>query len=131
MWREDNFREDAMNYKKFWAAASAALLMVIILSLVLAPDAWAQSKYKTVYRFKGGKDANGPLADLIFDAASNLYGTTNGGGAYNAGTVFELTPNGNGGWTESVLYSFTGGADGANPQAGLIFDQSGNLYGTA
>src|ERR1022692_1092343 len=120
-----------MNHKRFLGAANAALMIVIVMTLLLAPSAWAQSTYKTLYKFKGGKDANGPLADLIFDAASNLYGTTNNGGASNAGTVFELTPNGNDGWTESVLYSFTGGADGANPQAGLIFDQSGNLYGTA
>ncbi len=118
-----------MNYKKFLGAASAALLIVIAL-LIFVPCALAATKYKTLYKFKGDKDGNGPLADLIFDAAGNLYGTTNNGGAYDAGTVFELTPNGSGGWTESVLYSFTGGADGANPQAGLIIDQSGNLYGT-
>jgi uncharacterized repeat protein (TIGR03803 family) len=77
-----------------------------------------------------GADGSGPAAGLIFDAAGNLYGTTSGGGADGYGVVFELTPNPDGTWTESVLHSFTGGADGALPFAGLIFDTIGNLYGT-
>jgi uncharacterized repeat protein (TIGR03803 family) len=122
-----------MTYKKFLAAASAALMM-IILTLALTPGAWAQSKYKTLYKFTGGTDGSGPQAGLIFDAAGNLYGTTENGGANKAGTVFKLTPSSGGGWTESVLYSFCGQsncADGANAVAGLIFDAVGNLYGTA
>jgi uncharacterized repeat protein (TIGR03803 family) len=75
-------------------------------------------------------DGQGPLAGLIFDAAGNLYGTTQGGGAYNFGAVFELTPQVGGGWTEMILHSFDDLVDGAGPQAGLIFDPSGNLYGT-
>ena len=64
------------------------------------------------------------------DAAGNLYGTTFVSGASNAGVVYELSPNG-GGWTQIALYSFTGGADGANPYyADVILDKSGNLYGT-
>jgi len=66
---------------------------------------------------------------LLFDNAGNLYGTTYFGGQYNAGTVFELTPS-ESGWTESVIYSFAGSADGRYPYSGLIIDQSGNLYGT-
>ena len=117
-----------MKYKKFLGAASAALMVVIVVTLVLAP-ASAQSKYKTLYKFKGGKDGNGAFAGLIFDLAGNLYGTTVYGGANNAGTVFELTPTSTGGWTQSVLYSFDC-ADGCNPQSeSLIFDGAGNLYG--
>jgi len=83
-----------------------------------------------LYRFSGGSDgANPGVGDLIFDQAGNLYGTTTGGGAYGYGTVFELVPS-QGGCTEKVLYSFTGGYDGSQPFAGLIFDKSGNLYGT-
>jgi uncharacterized repeat protein (TIGR03803 family) len=67
-----------------------------------------------------------PQAGLIHDAADNLYGTTSGGGANGVGTVFKLSPDG----AETVLYSFAGGADGANPFAGLIRDENGNLYGT-
>lgn len=79
-----------------------------------------------------GLDADGitPYRSvMIFDNAGNLYGTTYFGGTYNAGTVFELTPSGSG-WTESVLYNFTGNGDGRFPYSGLILDQSGNLYGT-
>ncbi len=75
-------------------------------------------------------DGSNPSASLVFDAAGNLYGTTRTGGTYYEGTVFQLTPNSDGSWTESVLYSFTNGADGGNPYAELIFDAAGNLYGT-
>jgi uncharacterized repeat protein (TIGR03803 family) len=79
-------------------------------------------------------DGRAPAASLIMDAVGNLYGTTVVGGANDAGTVFELTPNANGaGWTETVLYSFcrqSNCTDGAQPEAGLIFDAGGNLYGT-
>ncbi len=77
-------------------------------------------------------DGSSPEGGLVFDAAGNLYGTTNGGGAHSYGTVFELSPNGAGGWTEKVLYSFAGSSigDGSNPRAGLTFDTKGNLYGT-
>ena len=64
------------------------------------------------------------------DPAGNLYGSTALGGANGRGTVYKLTP-GSGGWTESVLYSFAGGADGASPEGSLVMDQAGNLYGTA
>jgi uncharacterized repeat protein (TIGR03803 family) len=66
---------------------------------------------------------------VIFDKVGNLYGTTiYGGGSSHIGTVFELSPSGSA-WTEKVLYSFTGGSDGCEPYAGVIFDTSGNLYG--
>lgn len=67
---------------------------------------------------------------VIFDGAGNLYGTAGEGGTNGLGVVFELSPVG-GKWTETVLYSFAGGADGADPVNGMIFDTAGNLYGTA
>ena len=73
---------------------------------------------------------------MIFDAAGNLYGMTQQGGmnscdGKNCGTVFELSPRQDGGWTETVLHDFNNnGRDGVNPQAGLIIDDAGNLYGT-
>jgi uncharacterized repeat protein (TIGR03803 family) len=82
-----------------------------------------------IYVFAGGSDGIGPAGTLVFDAAGNLYGTTNGGGTARDGAVFQLTPNQGGGWTESVLHSFTG-KDGINPLAGVILDQAGNLYET-
>jgi hypothetical protein len=118
-----------MSYKKFLGAMSTALMIVIVI-LALAPGVWAQSKYKTLYKFKGGTDQ--APGNLIFDAAGNLYGTS-GGGTYGGGAVLELRPSSDGSWTESVLYSFcslTNCVDGQGPNGPLIFDQAGNLYGT-
>jgi len=101
--------------------------------LVLGSSARAQGAYKTLYTFTGGSDGSSPHAGLIFDTAGNLYGTTYVGGAKGQGIVFELTPNPDGSWKESVLYSFCSAmncTDGANPNAGLIFDQVGNLCST-
>jgi uncharacterized repeat protein (TIGR03803 family) len=83
-----------------------------------------------LYSFTGGSDGDRPSGDLIFDQAGNIYGTTSFGGSTFNGTTFELTPSGSG-FTEDVLYSFTGGNDGADPVAGVISDAAGNLYGTA
>jgi uncharacterized repeat protein (TIGR03803 family) len=86
--------------------------------------------------FKGGKDGSEANGGIIFDASGNLYGTTVSGGGKNSlcyhgcGTVFELSPS-SGGWTESVIYRFQAGTDGDAPESALVFDQSGNLYGTA
>jgi uncharacterized repeat protein (TIGR03803 family) len=79
-----------------------------------------------LHSFTGGSDGVNPYAGLIMDPAGNLYGTTLLGGTSNYGTVFMLDPSGN----PTVLYSFTGASDGANPYAGLIMDQAGNLIGT-
>ncbi len=94
-------------------------------------------KETILYSFQGGNDGELPEA-LIRDSAGNLYGATNVGGGtscYNGagcGTVFKLSPNSNGTWTETVLYRFTGfpGTDGAYPYGQLVQDAAGNLYGT-
>lgn len=83
----------------------------------------------TVHQFGTGNDGLQPLGSVVFDAAGNMYGTTYLGGTAGMGTVFEATRSGQN-WTESVIYNFAGGSDGANPVAGLIFDTGGNLYGT-
>jgi len=85
-----------------------------------------------LYSFSGGgPDGGNPAyADVILDKAGNLYGTTANGGTDNLGVVFELSPNGNGSWTETVVHSFAGGVDGQNPYSGLVLDPFGNLYGT-
>jgi len=91
--------------------------------------AWTES---VLYRFTGGTDGKWPNAGLIAKHGV-LYGTTpNGGGTGRYGTVFKLRPPAAGqtAWTESVLHSFTGGADGRSPAASLIIDSSGALYGT-
>jgi uncharacterized repeat protein (TIGR03803 family) len=92
-----------------------------------ASGAWAE---KVLHNFNhNGKGGDGPSADLILDAPGNLYGTTYAGGAYDYGVAFELSPNPSRGWVENVLHSFNGN-DGRNPDASLIFDHAGNLYGT-
>ncbi len=86
---------------------------------------------QVLYRFTGS-DGDGvwPVAGLVMDSAGNLYGTTYYGGSVGWGTVFELVKS-PGTYTEQVLYSFTdSGGDGASPQAGLVMDSAGNLYGT-
>ena len=68
--------------------------------------------------------------DLETDSAGNIYGTTVLGGDFGGGTVFQLRPTPDG-WVHTVLYSFTGGADGGEPYKGVTLDREGNLYGTA
>ena len=162
------------------------ILAIMALTLILGEQCLGSGQYKTIHRFnkQTGVRGHAPYGGLILDAAGNLYGTTYCGGAYGRGTVFELTPNGDGSWTESVLHSFNGsdgddpycrpdlrrsrkslrhdrsgggaygagtvfeltpngdgswtesvlhsfnGSDGADPHSGLIFDAAGNLYGT-
>ena len=83
-------------------------------------------KGTVLHTFTGGADGGGPYAGVIRDSAGNLYGTTSWGGTAGAGVVYKLDPAGR----ETVLYNFTGGADGSGPQAGVIRDTAGNLYGT-
>ena len=86
-----------------------------------------------LYRFTGGADGQVPSGNLVFGQDRNLYGTTVHGGSsgctIGCGVVFELASM-RGMWTQSVLYTFTGGADGRGPQAGVIFDSLGRLDGT-
>ncbi len=90
---------------------------------------WTQ---KTLWSFGTRKnDGLYPLqGKLNWDKAGNLYGTTANGGKHGDGTVFELSPDGNGGWSEKVLLSFDG-TDGKDPQYVVAIDAAGNLYGTA
>jgi uncharacterized repeat protein (TIGR03803 family) len=118
-----------MNYKRLLGAASAALMIAVVI-LIFAPGAWAASTEKVLYSFAGGADGAQPHQGLIFDQAGNLYGTTFDGGIYGAGTVYSLIPNGDGTWKQTVLYNFTGGSDGGWVDWGrLAFDTAGNLYG--
>jgi uncharacterized repeat protein (TIGR03803 family) len=104
----------------------------------LSPSAGGAWTETILHDFGNGTDGRSPVAGLIFDAAGNLYGTTaNGGtgkcdlGDNSCGTVFELSPQAGGGWTEKVLYNFGSyAADGYFPYDSLIFDAAGNLYGT-
>jgi uncharacterized repeat protein (TIGR03803 family) len=109
----------------------------------LTPTGSGQWTKQTLHNFHdNGWDGYNPLGGLVMDAAGNLYGTTLSGGAgsctdgngvvIGCGAVFELTPTASGPWTIKILYSFqNNGIDGAGPYAGVIFDQTGNLYGTS
>ncbi|HEY1654159.1 MAG TPA: choice-of-anchor tandem repeat GloVer-containing protein [Candidatus Tumulicola sp.] len=90
----------------------------------------ASKKLSTLYAFKGTPDAGSPYGGLTADTSGNLYGTTYYGGANGLGSVFELSPRARGGYTERVLYSFKGGADGSSSTSTLVFAGSGDLYGT-
>jgi hypothetical protein len=97
---------------------------------------------KVLYNFQGGNDGDLPTGPLVFDSVGNLYGATEFGGGKgatcdafyggNCGTVFKLSPpkQKGGKWTEKVLHGFAGGADGANPNGGLVLDSKGVTYGT-
>ncbi len=109
--------------------------LAMVACLALATGAWAGTE-KVLYTFTGGSDGGNPEAGVVFDDAGNLYSTTFAGGTpgcyggYGCGTVFKLAPGHGGVWTETVLYSFTGGADGGGPLSDPIFDSAGNLYAT-
>ncbi len=115
-------RDSAGNYYGTTSAGGAYDLGTVF---ELTPDGGE----KVLYSFGHYTDAAVPEASLIFDGAGNLYGTTSQGGIHGLGAVFELSPSG-GGWTERVLHSFGNNTDGYYPQAGLVFDSAGNLYGT-
>ena len=119
--------------KHFWNSLSRALV-VVVGTLVLVNGAWAASQEKKLYSFTGGLDGGRPAADLVFDNAGNLYGTTvTGGNSGNCtggcGAVFKLARDSSGKWQETVLYNFQAGADGKNPYGGVMIDKTGNLIG--
>jgi uncharacterized repeat protein (TIGR03803 family) len=97
-----------------------------VFELTPAGGTWTES---VLYNFKEGAGGFAPSAQLLFGSGGVLIGTANAGGAGNHGTVFELSPS-NGSWTETVLYAFMGGNDGAYPRGAMISDAAGNLYGT-
>lgn len=82
---------------------------------------------KVLHQFGTGDDGTYPHK-VVFDRSGNIFGVTGSGGAFDRGTVYELSPSGQG-WTETILYSFQGGADGGLPKA-VVLDDAGNLYGT-
>jgi uncharacterized repeat protein (TIGR03803 family) len=95
----------------------------------LSPNSDGTWNEATLHTFSG-PDGQFPSARLTFDRSGNLYGTAEGGGTYNGGVAFELSPSANGEWVESVLYNFGNGEDGAGPDAELVFDNQGSLFGT-
>jgi len=103
------------------------LFILCVLPAVAVLSARAASTTKILHSFAGGADGEYIDSDLVTDAAGNIYGSSVQGGTFGGGTVFEVTPAG----VHTVLYNFTGGADGGEPYKGVTFDAQGNLYGTA
>lgn len=97
----------------------------------LSPVSGGGWNFEILYSFAGNPDGQYPFSSLAIDRNGNLYGTTVVGGAYGAGTVFELSPSSSDQWAETILYSFGSyQGDGESPEGPLTLDSSGNLYGT-
>jgi uncharacterized repeat protein (TIGR03803 family) len=95
-----------------------------VFELTYSNGVWSES---VLHDFLGGSDGSSPGGGVTLDAAGNVYGTAQSGGNANNGVVFQLLASSH--WAENTLYEFTGGSDGSSPEAGVIFDSSGNLYG--
>jgi uncharacterized repeat protein (TIGR03803 family) len=98
---------------------------VLGLATIASPRAQGQT-FTVIHNFTGGSDGSNPLAGFLIDGSGNLYGTASSGGSSGAGVVFKLSTSGQ----ETVLHTFTGGADGAEPEASLVANKSGILFGT-
>jgi uncharacterized repeat protein (TIGR03803 family) len=98
----------------------------VVYELLRSGGGWTRS---VLYAPSGDLGSQQMIGGVVFDRSGNLYGVENIGGNFGVGAVYELSPSGSG-WTAQILYSFQGGADGANPGGGLLIDASGNLYGT-
>lgn len=103
----------------------------------LSPVSDGHWKETVLHSFTGGTDGSQPSIGLVVDGAGNVYGTTPTGGETNCGfdhkgcgVVFELSPQSNGNWNETVLHTFLGGPDGSLPASGITLDANDNLYGT-
>ena len=108
-------------------------LAVIAGVLSLCTAAYSAPKYKVLLAFDGA-DGYGPSDGVTLDQKGNVYGAAGNGGSGNCrngcGLIFQLTRNAKGKWTETVLYSFQGGGDGAAPVGRPVAGASGDLYGT-
>jgi uncharacterized repeat protein (TIGR03803 family) len=98
-----------------------------VYKLTHANGAWKETN---LYSFKGTSDGGAPISTLVSDSAGNLYGTTSAGGTQcDCGTIFKLTPNADGTWTESVPYRFPGTPGAGFSYNGMVSDNAGNFYG--
>jgi uncharacterized repeat protein (TIGR03803 family) len=115
-------RELKSNLVRFW--------LIVALGFCLPESALASPIYKVLHDFNG-TDGAGLWAPVTLDKHGYVYGATSGGGKYNHGIVFRLTPGSNGDWTEAILHNFPSSAhDGQGPNGGLIQDSAGHWYGT-
>ena len=104
----------------------------IVFQMVPPPAGQTTATQTVLYSFTGGNDGSAPSGGLLMDSAGALYGTTSQGGANGYGVVFKLTPPAQGAtaWTQTTLFSFANGPDGATPLGTLVQDSAGALYGT-
>ncbi len=114
-----------MESRRIANCASKGFFLSAVIAL-LATAAWAAGTTKLIYSFAGGVAGEYTDTELVIDSAGNLYGTSVQGGMFASGTVFQVTPAG----VHTVLYSFSGGADGGEPYKGVTLGPDGNLYGT-
>src|ERR1039458_4056797 len=119
---------NSRNIYRFCRNISLAFALVpALVVLLLSAASPAQAQKTLIYSFGPSPAGASPVASLVLDSMGNLYGTTLDGGADRFGTVFKITPSG----AETVLHSFPANSlDGALPEAGLVMDSNGNLYGT-
>jgi len=94
----------------------------------LSPQPSGEWAEEVLYSFHEGRDGNSPISNLVFDAVGNLYGTTSEGGL-GSGTIFKLSPDAAGHWTETVVHAFAGPPDGGFAYNGMVVDTLGNFYG--
>jgi uncharacterized repeat protein (TIGR03803 family) len=113
--------------RRFFRLIAGAAIFLLI---ALCGSGVKASTTEVIYSFAGEDDGEYTDTDVAIDAAGNLYGTSVLGGEFGGGTVWQLSPVGDG-WVHTVLYSFTGGADGGEPYKGVTLDAAGSLYGTA
>ena len=119
-----NFDQAGNIYSATYQGGSGSPGCGVVFKLTRSGNSWMET---VLYSFSNTGD--GCFAHAVTLQAGNLYGTAITGGAHSLGTVFELAPSGPP-WTESTLYSFLGGTEGQEPVAGVIFDSSGNMYGS-
>jgi uncharacterized repeat protein (TIGR03803 family) len=119
--------EDTMGTRRLSRSTTTGLA---VFALAMMPAAARPAVTTTVIHSFEEDEGEYPSTDLVLDAEGNLYGTTVEGGDFGGGTIFQLSRAGDT-WTHTVLYNFTGQADGGQPYGGVTLDAQGNLYGTA
>lgn len=105
----------------------SSVLRCMLFLMIAGTFSAAHAQTLTTLLAFNGTDGSEPFQSNLLDVGGTLYGTTGAGGTYNAGTIFKLDSSGK----ETVIYNFTGGADGSQPSSGLTLDSTtGNVYGT-
>jgi uncharacterized repeat protein (TIGR03803 family) len=113
---------------QFARKGRSLLIFVSAVMFALSAELAAAQKETVLHGFTGSPDGANAQSSALLPFNGSLYGVTEFGGAYNHGTVFQLT-NPSEGWVENILYNFTGASDGSYPIGALIADKAGNLYG--